>query len=132
MPQRASFADIATVESTPQPPPGGRTSLADVAAIEPFPAQPAVDARSRFAQAVDVLSQPTAPGRWLEEKAKRLADLIEAPAVDRSVLEGQIRGALAGAVEGTGQVIGGFSSPLGLAATVSGVAAPREIGRAHV
>jgi hypothetical protein len=90
------------------------------------------DKRSRFARAYDVINKPllpvargaqwlsdqiTKPTRaqaWLAEKAPRTAKAL-----------GMVRGGYAGAIEGLGQVLEGFSSPFGAATTAAGLGGAR-------
>lgn len=127
MPQRASLADVQSVESTPRPEeigpsssqqPIGRASLSDVASVEPAP-----DGRSLFARGVDALSAPLLP--QIATGARAVENYITTPRLSDSRGLAMLKGAVGGAVAGAGDVVGSFTSPLGLAATLSGVGAER-------
>lgn len=123
---------LATVRQAPAgTDPGGgdpfAAALADVRQVTP------VDTRSRFARVVDTLSEPLLP--QIAAGAHALADRIAAPRLGDAelnehlpgvgTLSAMIRGGVGGAVQGVGDVAASFSSPLGVAATLSGVGAER-------
>lgn len=71
----------------------------------------------------------------IQTTAAQLADLIDPPLADPGSVRGaQIRGALAGGIEGLGHVLAGLTSPLGLASLALGgalrpPASPTSLGR---
>jgi hypothetical protein len=65
----------------------------------------------------------------IAEAAHAIAAHIDTPTLDRSRLAAQIRGFLAGATEGAGDVASAFTSPVGLALTVAGLGSESAIVR---
>jgi hypothetical protein len=69
----------------------------------------------------------------IAEAAHAIANFLDAPALDRSKTVAQIRGFLAGATTGTGDVLAGLTSPTGIALALTGLseesAAARVIPR---
>lgn len=89
------------------------------------PATPAADTRSTFARAVDALSEPSAPGQWVQRTAQDVSNWITTPRLDDSRALAMLKGGIGGMTEGVGNVLAGFSSPLGIAATLSGFGAEK-------
>jgi hypothetical protein len=81
------------------------------------------DTRSRFAQVVDTLSEPLIP--QIATGARSVSDWMTTPKLYDSRALAMTKGALGGLVEGAGNVVAGFTSPLGIAAAVSGVGAEK-------
>lgn len=65
------------------------------------------------------LNTPLLP--QIQQAADAIADHLDAPRLDRSEFEAQVRGFAAGALHGAGGVAAGFSSPLGIALTLAGL-----------
>jgi hypothetical protein len=95
--------------------------------------KPATDQRSVAARAIDAASTPLLPS--IARGAKALADRLSEPRLADAQLNdvipgagtvsAMIRGGLAGGVQGAGDLLASFTSPLGAAATVSGLGAER-------
>lgn len=76
-------------------------------------------------------NEPPSPSLWerantplipqIAAAADAIADHLDKPRLDRSELEARLEGFIAGATQGGGRVLGGFTSPLGLALTVAGL-----------
>jgi hypothetical protein len=78
-------------------------------------------------KAWNALNTPLLPE--IADAAHAIAAHIDAPALDRSRTVAQIRGFLAGATEGAGNVAAGFTSPVGLALTLAGLSGDSAIIR---
>src|SRR5947199_7687126 len=75
-------------------------------------------------------NKPPSPSLWeqantpliphIANAAHAIADYLDAPKLDRSETETAIRGFLAGATTGAGDLLGSFTSPIGLALTAAG------------
>lgn len=111
---------LADVRSNGRPPGADpfETALSTVRGTPP-------DTRSRFARAFDVLSEPSAPGRWVQQKARSFSDWLTTPRLDDSRAWAMAKGFLGGATEGAGDVAAGYSSPVGIAAGLSGLGAEK-------
>jgi hypothetical protein len=114
-----SVADAQAQQRAAHPSPGGYLST-DPDAGTPAPAP---DRRSLFARGVDAVSEPTRIGKWIERQSDALADWIQPPSKGEPVDPRAAFGA--GAVQGAGRVVSSFTSPLGIAAALSGVGAER-------
>lgn len=76
-------------------------------------------------------NEPPSPSMWtrantplvpqIADAAHAIADHLDQPKLDRSETEAKIRGFLAGATTGAGDVAASFTSPIGLALTLSGL-----------
>lgn len=66
----------------------------------------------------------------IADAADVIANYLDAPTLDRSKTEAQIRGFLAGATQGAGNVLSSFTSPVGLALTAAGLGEDSTIVRA--
>src|SRR5262252_2420125 len=86
----------------------------------------AADHRSKFAKAVDYLSEPSAPGRKLQSAIEEGGRYLTEPVAGESPAWAMTKGAVAGGLQGLGDVRAGFTSPLGAAAGISGIGA--ELG----
>ena len=83
---------------------------------------------------------PPSPSMWerantplipqIADAAHAIADHLDQPKLDRSETEAKIRGFLAGATTGAGDVAASFTSPIGLALTAAGLGPESKIAEA--
>ena len=66
----------------------------------------------------------------IADAAHAIADHLDQPKLDRSETEAKIRGFLAGATTGAGDVAASFTSPIGLALTAAGIGPESKIAEA--
>lgn len=73
----------------------------------------------------DALNTPLVP--QIADAAHAIAAHIDAPKLDRSVTEAQIRGYMAGTTDAVGKLASGFTSPIGLALTLAGLSSESTV-----
>lgn len=106
-------------EVLPLPPVGGEVGQAPT-----FRVENAKDANGHavvngLSSAWSMANTPLVP--QIADAAHAIANHIDAPKQDRSKTIAQIRGFLAGATQGTGDLLAGFTSPVGIALTLAGL-----------
>lgn len=82
---------------------------------------------SGIGHAWDVANTPLVP--QIAAAAHAIASHLDAPALDRGKTDAQIRGFLAGATEGAGNVLASFTSPVGIALTLAGLGEGSAVAR---
>lgn len=76
----------------------------------------------------ETLNTPLLP--QIADAAHAIAKHIDAPALDRSETMAKVRGFLAGSTEGAGNVLAGFTSPIGIALSLAGIGEDSAIVKA--